>query len=201
MKICGYRFNTLQSVHYSYTMVLAYIRIQTQGQFYTGGSKQWTFVKATTGGSVKLISTKLTNLWECMMVVPLSWQYDTTIHSHRFVMGLLQWHKICKIGGDEHHRPSVVALSSFKDFAANHWIEIQQTVIISTTTYNLQMWTISVLCYKGSYESRWSFCHNIPGYIHGPVWFAREKNTRAILGSHQTWITKNEKNGIFKSIF
>ncbi len=27
------------------------------------------------------------------------------IHSHRFVMELLQWHKVCEIGGDELNRP------------------------------------------------------------------------------------------------
>ena len=33
------------------------------------------------------------------------------IPSHRFVMELLQWHKVCEIGGEELHRPPVVALS------------------------------------------------------------------------------------------
>ncbi len=35
----------------------------------------------------------------------------TTIHSHRFWMELLQCHKVCDIGGDELHRPPVVALT------------------------------------------------------------------------------------------
>ncbi len=35
----------------------------------------------------------------------------TIIHSHRFVMELLQCLKVCEIGGDELHRPPVVALS------------------------------------------------------------------------------------------
>ncbi len=35
-------------------------------------------------------------------------------HSLRFVIGLLQWHKVCKLGGDELHRPLVVALKGFK---------------------------------------------------------------------------------------
>ena len=39
---------------------------------------------------------------------------DTTpIHLHWFVMELLQWQKVCKIGGDEVHRPPVVALIVF----------------------------------------------------------------------------------------
>ncbi len=29
----------------------------------------------------------------------------TTTHSLRFVIGLLQWQKVCKLGGDELHRP------------------------------------------------------------------------------------------------
>ncbi len=44
-----------------------------------------------------------------MIVVCLSWQ-TTIIHYHRFVMELLQWHKVCEHGGDKLHRPPVVAL-------------------------------------------------------------------------------------------
>ena len=43
------------------------------------------------------------------MVVSLSWQ-TTIIHYHRFVMELLQWHRVCELGGDKLHRPPVVAL-------------------------------------------------------------------------------------------
>ncbi len=39
-----------------------------------------------------------------MVVVSLGW------HSRRFWMELLQCHKVCEIGGDELHRPPVVAL-------------------------------------------------------------------------------------------
>ncbi len=75
---------------------------------------------------MKLISTKLTNL------VSLEQSYHkpmlmygggllkltvggktTTLHSHKFVMGLLQLHKACKLGGDELHRPPIVALRYF----------------------------------------------------------------------------------------
>ena len=35
----------------------------------------------------------------------------TTIHSHGFVMALLQWHKVYKFSEDELQRPPVVALS------------------------------------------------------------------------------------------
>ncbi len=35
---------------------------------------------------------------------------STIIHSHRFVMELLHWHKVCELGGDKLHRPPVVAL-------------------------------------------------------------------------------------------
>ncbi len=38
----------------------------------------------------------------------------TIIHYHRFVMELLQWHKVCEIGGEELHRPPVVALKPEK---------------------------------------------------------------------------------------
>ena len=31
---------------------------------------------------------------------------------YRFVIELLQWHKVCEIGGDKLHRPPVVALNS-----------------------------------------------------------------------------------------
>ncbi len=31
-------------------------------------------------------------------------------------MGLLQWHKVCKLGGDELHRPPVVALSESTEY-------------------------------------------------------------------------------------
>ncbi len=34
----------------------------------------------------------------------------STIHSHGFVMALLQWHKVYKFSEDELHRPPVVAL-------------------------------------------------------------------------------------------
>ena len=34
----------------------------------------------------------------------------TVIHSHRFVMELLHWHKFCELGVDKLHRPPVVAL-------------------------------------------------------------------------------------------
>ncbi len=33
------------------------------------------------------------------------------IHYPRFVMELLQWHKVCELGGDKFHRPPVVALN------------------------------------------------------------------------------------------
>ncbi len=46
------------------------------------------------------------------MVVSLSWQ-TTIIHSHSFVMELLQWNKVCEIGGEELHRPPVVALRTY----------------------------------------------------------------------------------------
>ena len=78
-------------------------------------------------GSVKLVSTKLTNL------VPLEqfhhkpmgmydsgrrppsyilwqWSETTVIHSQRFVMELLHWHKVCELGGDKLNIPPVVAL-------------------------------------------------------------------------------------------
>ncbi len=64
-------------------------------------------VKATTGGlwcsSPPILQTfchwsnSITNQWRSMGVV--------------FVMELLHWQKVCKIGGDEHHRPPVVALT------------------------------------------------------------------------------------------
>ncbi len=86
----------------------------------------WVALKATTGGlwsssppSLQTLfhwSNPITNLWECIMGVPLSWQYavseahhflwcsmpappwkilgDPTIHFHKFVMELLQWHKV-----------------------------------------------------------------------------------------------------------
>ena len=37
----------------------------------------------------------------------------TTIHSHVFVMALLQWHKIYNFSEDELHRLPLVALSQF----------------------------------------------------------------------------------------
>ncbi len=46
---------------------------------------------------MELVSTKFTKL------VPLD-------RFHMFVMELLQWHKVCEIGGEELHRPPVVAL-------------------------------------------------------------------------------------------
>ncbi len=57
-----------------------------------------------------------------MVVVSLSWHYETSeahycqlkestsTHSLRFVIGLIQRHKVCKLGGDKLHRPPVVAL-------------------------------------------------------------------------------------------
>ncbi len=33
-------------------------------------------------------------------------------YQHRFVMELLQWHKVCEVGGEELHRPPVVALNA-----------------------------------------------------------------------------------------
>ncbi len=35
----------------------------------------------------------------------------TIILSHRFVMELLHWHKVCELGGDKLHRPPMVALN------------------------------------------------------------------------------------------
>ena len=49
----------------------------------------------------------------------------TTIHSHRFVMGLLQWHEVCKLGGDELHRPPVVALKSIGLKSSVIWWDYQ----------------------------------------------------------------------------
>ena len=59
-------------------------------------------------GSVKLVSPKFTNR------VPVEQFHHkpmtTIIHSHRFLMELLQWHKVCEISEDNLHRPPVVAL-------------------------------------------------------------------------------------------
>ncbi len=70
-----------------------------------------TIIKATTGGLWSLSppisqtlwhwSNSIQNLRECMVVV---------IHSHRFVIALLHWRKVCELGGDRLHRPPVVAL-------------------------------------------------------------------------------------------
>ncbi len=46
-------------------------------------------------------SNSIQNLLECI------------IHSFRFVIELLHWHKVCKPGGDKLHRPPVVALIIF----------------------------------------------------------------------------------------
>ncbi len=72
-------------------------------------------VKATTGGLWSSSSPSLchwnnaiTNGWKCMMVIYLCLDI-ITIHSHGFVMALLQWHKVYKFSEDELHRPPVVA--------------------------------------------------------------------------------------------
>ena len=39
----------------------------------------------------------------------------TIIDSHGFVMELLQWHKVCGLGGDKLHRPPMVALTHSAD--------------------------------------------------------------------------------------
>ncbi len=63
-------------------------------------------------GSVKLVSTNLTKLvpLEQFHQKPLG-VYDVA-GSHRFVMELIHWHKVCELGGDKLHRPPplVVAL-------------------------------------------------------------------------------------------
>ena len=54
---------------------------------------------------MKLISSKLTNL--------LSLEQSQSKHIERYgVIGLIQRHKSCKLGGDKLHRPPVVALNS-----------------------------------------------------------------------------------------
>ncbi len=62
---------------------------------------------------MKLLPTNLTN------IVPLEQfhhkpmvMYDGGLH--RFVKELLQWHKLCKLGGDNLHRLPVVALNQNK---------------------------------------------------------------------------------------
>ena len=76
-------------------------------------------LRPTTGGSVKPVTTSLTNL------VPLEQFHQKPtgvyggglhhtfqiVHSQRFVMELLHWHKVCELGGDKLHRPPVVALN------------------------------------------------------------------------------------------
>ncbi len=67
------------------------------------------------GGSVKLIFTNLTNLMSLeqlhhkpmgmygggLLDMALGGKETTTIHSHRFVMALLQWHNVYTLGEDE----------------------------------------------------------------------------------------------------
>ena len=36
-------------------------------------------------------------------------EIDKGKYSHRFVIELLHWHKVCELGGDKLHRPPVVA--------------------------------------------------------------------------------------------
>ena len=47
-----------------------------------------------------------------MVVISLNLQQTTIIHSHEFMMGLLQWHMVYKLGEDELHRPPMVALNA-----------------------------------------------------------------------------------------
>ncbi len=53
---------------------------------------------------MELVSTKFTNL------VPLEQFHHKPMVMYD-VMELLQWHKVCELGGDKLHRPPVVALN------------------------------------------------------------------------------------------
>ncbi len=66
--------------------------------------------------SVKLISSKLTNL--------LSLEQSEVKHIGRFVIGLIQRHKVCKLGGDKLHRPPVVALSEVNLSLQSYFLSI-----------------------------------------------------------------------------
>ncbi len=56
---------------------------------------------------MELVSTKFTNL---MPLQQFHHKPMVMYNYHRFVMELLQWHKVCEVGGEELHRPPVVAL-------------------------------------------------------------------------------------------
>ena len=62
---------------------------------------------------MKLVSTNLTNLvpLEQFHHKPMGMYDGGFLCDGMAPAPLLQWHKVCEIGGDELHRPPVVALS------------------------------------------------------------------------------------------
>ena len=71
---------------------------------------------------MKLVSTNLTNLvaLEQFHQKPMG-----VCDSHKFVIELLHWHKVCEVGGDKLHRPPMVALTCVEciDVEVNYVID------------------------------------------------------------------------------
>ncbi len=61
---------------------------------------------------MKLIFNELINIvcYEFALMTQGQRIVTTTIHSHGFVMALLQWHRVYKLVEDEPHKPPVMAL-------------------------------------------------------------------------------------------